>query len=144
MLEKNETKLENDAPVAYEDLGKLPDTTAEQRQSLQRIFTNLFLSRFKSRTIQEINAMLRTLDVTKSRAGKELIAMGKAEGKAEGKTEGKAEMLLQILAKRFGKIPATIVSEIEHLNFLQLEKLGDQALEIADVKALSAWLKKVK
>lgn len=91
--------------------------------------------------------MLRSLDLTKTQAGKDLIAIGKVkgleEGLAEGKAEGKAQTLLKILAKRLGKLPKSMVTKVEHLNFLQLEKLEDVVLDLPDQAALGALLKKL-
>jgi predicted transposase YdaD len=84
--------------------------------------------------------MIRTFDLTKTRAGRELMDLGKAEGKTEGRTE----TLLKILTKRLGKLTKSVVSQIEHLNYIQLEKLEDIVLDVQTVAELSAWLRKLK
>ena len=68
-------------------------------------------------------------------------AEGIAQGKAEGKAEGKADTLIQILTKRLGPLPKTIHTEVAHLDFLQLEKLGDQVLDLPSVKGVREFLK---
>ena len=80
--------------------------------------------------------MFNTIDATKTRAGREFIAMGK--------TEGKAETLLNILQKRLGKISKDAVSQIEHLDYIQLEKLEDRVLDFASTQELGKWLKALK
>jgi predicted transposase YdaD len=156
IFEKDKSKLEKAAPRVYAFLGTAKGHTRAERQFLQSIYTSLLLSRFKDKTIQEITKMITTLDITKTRAGKELIAMGKLAGKAEGKmegklegmaegkAEGKAQTLIKLLTKRFGALPKSLVSKIENLNYLQLEKLDDQVLDAPDLAHLTAWVTKPK
>jgi predicted transposase YdaD len=107
---------------------------------LLRIYTSLLISRFKNKTLRELTTMLQAKDITKTRAAQELIAMGKAEGKAEGKTQ----TLLGILNKRLGKLPKNVTSQIERLNYLQLEQLDDLVLDVPDIAHLSEWLRHSK
>jgi predicted transposase YdaD len=148
VFEKSDATLEITAPQVYKELAQIPGLTTEQRDTLQLIYTSLLLSRFKNKTIQEVTAMITSLDITKTRAGQELIAIGEAigeaKGKQEGKAEGKAQTLLNILAKRLGKLPKTAVAHIEHLHFLQLEQLEELVLELPSIPALSAWLRSHK
>ncbi len=136
IFEKDETTLESQAAMVYRELGRVQNLSKQQLENLRAIYTSLLFSRFKNRTSQEINAMIRTFDLTKTRAGRELMDLGK--------TEGRTETLLKILAKRLGKLPKTVVSQIEHLNYIQLEKLEDIVLDVPTVAELSAWLRKLK
>ena len=45
--------------------------------------------------------------------GQMLEAKGKAEGRVEGRIEGRAGMLLDLLARRFGEVPATVAARIQ-------------------------------
>lgn len=139
-FEKDETKLESEAPMVYASLGRARGLSAEQRQALRLIYTSLILSRFKKKSLQEITKMLTSLDLTKTRAGKDLIAIGVAEGKAEGK----AETLAKILSMRLGKLPGTVISQIDRLDYGQLEKLETVVLEMSNYRELSTWLHKSK
>ena len=145
VFEKNQTKLEKAAPKVYAILGSLKNHSPAECQALQTIYTSLLVTRLKHKSIQEITAMITSLDITKTRAGRELIAMGVAEGKAEGeargKAEGKAQTLIKLLSKRFGGLPGTLIKKIERLNYLQLEQLDDLVLDAKDVAQLGAWLK---
>lgn len=136
VFEKDNAVLEAEVGKVYQSLGCLPRASAAERENLQRIYFSFLLSRFKTKTSQEIIAMFNTIDATKTRAGREFIAMGK--------TEGKAETLLAILQKRLGKISKDAVSQIEHLDYIQLEKLEDRVLDFASAQELGKWLKALK
>jgi predicted transposase YdaD len=136
VFERDEAKLEATAASVYNQLGSLRGVPSLQRATLQDIYTSFLLGRFKNKTPQEITAMITTLDIRKTRTGRELIA--------EGKAEGKAQTLIGILGRRFGGLPAAIKSQIEHLDFIQLEKLDERVLDLADTQELSKWLGKLK
>jgi predicted transposase YdaD len=140
VFEKNETKLEKEARLVYDTLGGLPNHTPADCEQLQAIYTSLLFSRFKTKTFPEIAIMLTTLDITKTRAGRDLIAMGEKEGAARGK----AATLIKLLSKRFGTLPAVMVEQIQHLNYLQLEQLDDQVLDVPDLAQLAKWLQQQK
>ena len=120
--------------------GAMPNHTHAECEQLQVIYTSLIFSRFKTRTYQEITVMLTTLDITKTRAGRDLIARGEIEGEARGKAEGKAATLLKLLSKRFGPLPAGLIKQIQHMNYVQLEQLDDQVLDAPDLAHLAKWL----
>jgi len=148
VFEKDDATLESAAPKVYKQLGRLRGSSALQRETLQFIYSSLLLSRFKNKTAQEIAAMITTLDITKTRAGKELIAKGRTEGltegRTEGRTEGKAETLIRILQRRLGRLPKRAVTQIGQLDYLQLEKLEGCVLDITGVPQLNDWLRKAK
>jgi hypothetical protein len=132
VFEKDNAVLEAEVGKVYQSLGCLPRASAAERENLQRIYFSFLLSRFKTKTYQEIIAMFNTIDATKTRAGREFIAMGKVE------------TLLNILQKRLGKISKEATSQIEHLDYIQLEKLEDRVLDFASTKELGKWLKALK
>ena len=139
IFEKSDAKLESQAKVIYDALKSSPNSSPSQVQTLCEVFYALLIGRFKNKTHQEISAMLILPDITKTRAGRELIEMGKAEGKAEGK----AGFACKVLTHRFGKLPKSVAESIMHLDYLQLEKLEDKVLEFPDLKALKHWLAKL-
>jgi mRNA interferase MazF len=65
---------------------------------------------------------------------------GKAEGKLEGKTEGKLEMLLMLLSRNLGSLPASLTEQIEVLPIEQLESLCTAAFDFQSLSDLTAWL----
>lgn len=136
VFEKSDAKLEAEAAEVYQGFGRLKKLSAAERETLQLIYSSLLIGRFKHKTTQEITAMITSLDITKTRAGKELIAIGKAEGKAQ--------TLMRILQKRFGSLPKSAVTHIEHMDYLQLEQLEDCVLDLTGLPQLSQWLRKTK
>ncbi len=63
------------------------------------------------------------------------------EGRAEGEVRGKADLILRLLTKRLGELPKTIHSQVGHLDYLQLEKLGDEVLDFPTIKSVRERLK---
>ncbi len=135
VFEKDDALLEAQAAKVYKKL-----SSTRHARTLRVIYTSFISSRFKNKSAKEITAMLTSLDITQTRAGREWIAMGKAEGK----TLGKAETLLRILQKRLGKISKDSSSQIQHLDYIQLEKLEDRVLDFASTQELGKWLKALK
>jgi hypothetical protein len=82
--------------------------------------------------------VLKFPDITKTGAGRTIYA----RGKAEGRVEGKLGLLLNILERRFGKLPAATTAEIERLDYVKLEQMGDKALDFPDADAVADWLRK--
>ncbi len=140
VFEKSDAKLEADAAKVYQGFGRLKKYSAIRRETLQQIYTSLLLNRLKHKTFQEITAMITSLDITKTRAGKDLIAIGFAEGESRGK----ARTLLHILQKRLGSLSKSAVAQIERLDYLQLEKLEDCVLDLPDARQLTQWLRGLK
>ena len=67
-------------------------------------------------------------------------AEGKAEGEAIGAARGKADTLIRILTKRIGPLPKSLSAQIGRCDFLQLEKLEDQVLELPSVKSVREFV----
>jgi predicted transposase YdaD len=64
----------------------------------------------------------------------------KAEGKLEGKAEGKLEMLLMLLNRNLGALPASLTEQIKMLPIKQLESLCTAAFDFQSLSELTAWL----
>lgn len=62
--------------------------------------------------------------------------LGKAEGRAEGKAEGKAEMLLRLMERRFGRLPAARRDQVLAADLATLDRLTDRLLEAASLDDL--------
>lgn len=69
-------------------------------------------------------------------------AEGIMQGKAEGKAEGEFSMLIRLLSRKLGKIPASLIDAISSLNIHMLEDLGDAVFDINKCEDLEAWLYK--
>jgi hypothetical protein len=59
----------------------------------------------------------------------EAIREGRREGRREGQIQARREMLLELMAQRFGRLPAHVRRQIEEISSLQeLRKLGRRVL----------------
>jgi hypothetical protein len=75
------------------------------KRNVLNVLSLFILSRFKDLTVKEVRAMLN-FDLSDTRAGEELLDIGRLEGKIEGKKEGKIEgqqeIMYSLLRNRFG------------------------------------------
>ncbi len=79
------------------------------------------------------------------RTGKE---EGRKEGKEEGRREGKEEgqitqaiaLVKRLVQKRFGEIPAAMISQVESLSLEELESLTEEIFDFEGLPDLSNWL----
>jgi hypothetical protein len=75
------------------------------KRNVLNVLSLFILSRFKDLTVKEVRAMLN-FDLSDTRAGEELLDIGRLEGKIEGKKEGKKEgqqeIMYSLLRNRFG------------------------------------------
>jgi len=122
---------------------------------LNDVINAIFISRFSTRSIQEVCALgsFTIEDFSKSVAYQEIFglgeargeARGKAEGEAKGKAEGKAEgeatVVLRLLQRRCGPINAATTARIQALPLEQLEALAEALLDFSGPADLTAWLK---
>lgn len=58
----------------------------------------------------------------------------------EGRQEGERALVLRLLIRRFGSIPAALQTQIEALSLAQLEELGEALLSFATIADLTVWL----
>jgi len=80
------------------------------------------------------------------------IAYAREEGKEEGRQEGKEEgqitqaiaVVKRLLQKRFGEIPAAMVSQVESLSLAELESLTDEILDFTGLSDVLSWLERIE
>ncbi len=63
-----------------------------------------------------------------------------AYGEEQGRFKQAIALVMRLLQKRFGKIPATISNKIENLPLGNLEHLTEAILEFDSLSDLAAWL----
>lgn len=97
--------------------------------------TTIMVYKFTQLTRAEVDAMLGvTLQETR------VYQEAKAEGKLEGKAEGKLEMLLILLSRNLGALPASLTEQITMLPIEQQEALCTVAFDFQSPSDLTAWL----
>ncbi len=67
------------------------------------------------------------------------MEQGIAEGEQRGRTEGERSLVLHLLARHVGTLPATVEAQ-QALALLQLEALGEALLDFAGLDDLTDWL----
>jgi len=75
-----------------------------------------------------------------TRLYQDLVASAEARGKQEGKQEGQASLMVTMLSKRFGKIPAQLTTQIETLSLKQIAALSDAFFNFNSLGDLANWL----
>lgn len=66
--------------------------------------------------------------------------IGYERGKEEGKQEGEQALVLRLLQKRVGDLPAEVREQIQSLSLEQLETLGEALLDFSAIADLFNWL----
>ena len=65
-----------------------------------------------------------------------------AEGRTEGQQQGEAALVLRLLSRRLGAMPAEAESRIRALPVAELEALGEALLDWRTPAELMAWLQR--
>lgn len=67
-------------------------------------------------------------------------AQGIEQGKAQGITQGKETLVLRLLRRRFGSVPAKVSARLASLSAEQLDDLGEALLDFVTLTDLEQWL----
>lgn len=100
---------------------------------------------------EEIRKMLHlpNTDLQETRFYQEVFAEGRVEGRVEGKVEGKVEgrveegrsLILRLLNRRLGTLPAALSARIHELPLDRIETLGEALLDFQVINDLESWLR---
>ncbi len=121
---------------------RLPLPLAEALDLIETIL----VYRLPKLTRQEIQTMLgfTHADLKQSRFYQEVFAEGRQEGRQEGHQEGRQEecvaLVLRLIKRRFGRIPAKQSQQIRSLPLANAEMLAEALLDFQTVDDLTAWL----
>jgi predicted transposase YdaD len=66
---------------------------------------------------------------------------GRTEGISVGRTEEAQSLILRLLARRVGTLPASTEAQVQALSLPQLEALGEALLDFAGLDDLTDWLR---
>jgi predicted transposase YdaD len=122
------TTLEGEAAIGAAKQALAQDTG---NRDIIEMVTTIMVYKFTQLTRTEVDAMLGvTLQETRVYQ----------EAKAEGKLEGKLEMLLVLLSRNLGALPASLIEQIEMLPIEQQESLCTVAFDFQSLSDLTAWL----
>jgi hypothetical protein len=73
----------------------------------------------------------------------EKIQQAELAGEARGEFKGETRMIVRLLNRRLGEVPAQYLTQIQQLNVMQLEDLGEALLDFTTVTDLDSWLSTV-
>jgi predicted transposase YdaD len=125
-----------------------PDPAAGPLEVLDLVET-ILVYEFPQLSRGEIRAMLQlpVTDVKKTRFYQEVFGEGREEGRQEGLEEERqrgrqreVRLVLRLLERRIGHLPADDQARIGALTLDDLEALGEALLDFADLADLAAWL----
>lgn len=58
----------------------------------------------------------------------------------QGEQKGESKLVLRLLNRRFGDVPANLQAQVQALAIAQLENLGDALLDFSELADLANWL----
>lgn len=70
----------------------------------------------------------------------ETLQQGRQEGIQLGLQQGERALVLRLLARRVGTMPAEVIAQVEALSLPELETLGEALLEFSTLEEVRAWL----
>jgi predicted transposase/invertase (TIGR01784 family) len=121
----------------------LSKTDAKFAAILEMIET-IVVYKFPSLSREEIENMLGLSELRQTKVYQEALEEGEQIGEQRGRTEGRTEearsLILRLLARRVGTLPATAEAQVQALALPELEALGEALLDFSEVNDLLAWL----
>jgi predicted transposase YdaD len=99
--------------------------------------------RFERLSLTEVQAMLG-ISLEKSRAYQEIKQEGRQEGLQEGLQQATLNLVIRLLTKRFGELPADAHHSISILPLPVLVSLSEALLDFTSLHDLPVWLDQVK
>jgi predicted transposase YdaD len=139
LLAESEAELEQTAGGFFRSI-KSSKLKRGVKDALEEVFLSWLIQRLPSRTRQEIEKMLigELPELVETRAGKDLIEIGKERGRAEGLVEAVAI----VLEGKRGRLTKALRQRIEKLKNEQLCQLLAAADGWESLDPLEGWLAK--
>ncbi|MCX6048578.1 MAG: DUF2887 domain-containing protein [Chloroflexi bacterium] len=128
-------EVQTQGPGWVESIKSLIDLDAQQRSNLLDLLVKFLIQRFANLPYKEIEAMLKLTPLEETRAGQELIQLGREEGREVGREEGREvgreeglrEGISVVLEGRFEDIAADLLIRIA----TQMKQIHDhETLEV--------------
>jgi predicted transposase YdaD len=111
------------------------------------LISTIIVYKFSSLSRDEVDVMLG-IELEQTRVYRDAKAEGKAEGELIGHEAGLIEgeikeaqgLILRLLTRRVGNVPADIQARIRAIPLIQLEELGEALLDFTQMGDLIGWL----
>ena len=117
------------------DIGKAARIAAAAHAASQaldedraRLYGDLVMASLSKAARRELQLMDPAKYEYQSEFARRYVAQGKAEGKAEGNVEGRAALLMRLLSRRFGALPAETRARISTASVEELDAMGERLL----------------
>jgi hypothetical protein len=110
----------------------------DRQGALAELFIIAGLRRMEDEARREATKMPVLNDIMDNKVFGPAIRQGRAEGRVEGRVEGQVEIVLSMIQKRFGPIPAGVAERIAALKSAQLKRVGLRLLDAQRIEDLFA------
>ena len=139
------TLAESQAPEAARYLltKSSQELSSSSSQVIIEMVTTIMMYRFEKLSLTEVQAMLG-ISLEKSRAYQEIKQEGRQEGLQEGLQQATLNLVIRLLTKRFGELPADAHHSISILPLPVLVSLSEGLLDFTSLHDLQVWLDQVK
>ncbi|MFN5955855.1 MAG: Rpn family recombination-promoting nuclease/putative transposase [Dolichospermum sp.] len=139
------TLAESQAPEAARYLltKSSQELSSSSSQVIIEMVTTIMMYRFEKLSLTEVQAMLG-ISLEKSRAYQEIKQEGRQEGLQEGLQQATLNLVIRLLTKRFGELPADAHHSISILPLPVLVNLSEALLDFTSLYDLPVWLDQVK
>ncbi len=114
------------------------DSIPESLGAVSEINFALNLANQANMTVDELAAVDRRGMLLQDERGR--LAYAEEQGEQQGRIKQAIALVMRLLQKRFGEIPATISSKIENLPLGNLESLTEEIFEFESLSDLEVWL----
>jgi predicted transposase/invertase (TIGR01784 family) len=111
---------------------------------IMEIIETIAVYKFPSLSREEIENMLGLSELRQTKVYQEALEEGIVTGEQRGERTGAVRearsLILRLLARRVGTLPATIEAQVKALALPELEALGEALLDFAGLDDLERWL----
>ncbi len=139
LLAERESELEQKAGGFFRSI-RCSKLKKGVKEALEEVFLSWLLQRLPNRTKQEIEKMLvgELPELVETRAGRDILKIGKEQGLAEGL----AESVVIVLEAKGGRLTKSLRQRIRRLTSEQLRELLAEAATWESVDSVEVWLAK--
>jgi predicted transposase/invertase (TIGR01784 family) len=109
--------------------------------AIMEAIETIIVYKFPSLSREAIENMLGLSELKQTKVYQEALEEGREEGEQTGVLKGERSLVLRLLARRVGTLPANVEAQVQALALPQLEALGEALLDFAGLDDLVGWLR---
>lgn len=144
LMTKMHIEPEDRPRVKMECLRMLATLKLDKARSM---LISAFMENYLKLTAAEMVVYNREMDAVAPQEREEIMQLtnewiekGRDEGLKTGLAQGRRELVVRLLRKRFGTIPAEMPRQVENLSAPQVDELGEAILGFAELDEAKRWL----